>query len=688
MFETTYLQVAKACDQKRRDFHERTKLALVSQADSHENQDEEEEYDWSENNDVVSIQEIEKKDEEISNLSETIAKQDEKIVQLNSEIKRLMSEKETEKDVNSSYICDKLKKEEQMHKNLKEQHEISDQRITSLEESLKKSEREAMNVKNEAAKSNEHSSSVIKDLQEEILKLKKLSEMFNSENNILKTKLQEEQEKHASLQEDHKMCEDRFKSLTQDVDSMLIEKHNLNVQLMELTDKLNRSQSDLVKIKEEVETTKSSEQEKEGLVPTGIVGSLSSQEEEEKTQEVQSKKKKKKVRRKKSKARKNKTKATSSDSTPQTPSTSKSQDSESPSDSNSVFPFGSKSDKFKTPASSSKLQQDSEVKAPHQEKGSTAKASQNQRKKSPFKAHQKYCEICQMYNHTTTECYYNKYCTNCQMYNHDTMECYYNKYCSFCDMVNHNTSECYYKPRRSVQRSSSCAYPSRYFSNFKRSNHRHSFDENQLVNDSWTPKFVKNKKRNHDLNDKMIPIVNQSLNKKYRQQNLFLKEIHNLFENDYNYSFVKQSMKEDEGTNYIVSSEPPPEGIPCTYENISYVDEFGRPKTEMISREASKLHRVTMQSIQCDEPHRELLSCGIQRPEVSHEVSFELQGAAKDSKMEQKESQMRTVTKQIPKWNSEYSQGEHRQKEKFQKGIQKKSQSGPNPNRTQIPHCL
>ncbi|KAK1414795.1 hypothetical protein QVD17_30554 [Tagetes erecta] len=41
--------------------------------------------------------------------------------------------------------------------------------------------------------------------------------------------------------------------------------------------------------------------------------------------------------------------------------------------------------------------------------------------------------------------------------------------------------------------------------------------------------------------------------------------------------------------------------------------------------------RVTMQSIQCDEPHRELLCCGIYRPEVSHEVSSELQGAAKDS---------------------------------------------------------
>ncbi|KAK1431933.1 hypothetical protein QVD17_08741 [Tagetes erecta] len=251
MFETTYLQVAKACDQKRIDFLEHTKVALVTQTNSHDNQKDEEEYDWSENNDVLSIQEIEKKDTEISNLSETIAKQDETIAQLNSEIKRLMSEKETKKDVNSSYvempievrekmctkecftqvehyrvysfkICDKLKKEETMHKNLKEQHEISDQRITSLEESLKKSEREAMNIRNEAAKSNEHSSSVIKDLQEEILKLKKLSEMFKSENNILKTKLQEEQEKHASLQEDHKLCEDRFKSLTQNVDSMLI----------------------------------------------------------------------------------------------------------------------------------------------------------------------------------------------------------------------------------------------------------------------------------------------------------------------------------------------------------------------------------------------------------------------------------------------------------------------------------
>ncbi|KAK1429732.1 hypothetical protein QVD17_11950 [Tagetes erecta] len=467
MFETTYLQVAKACDQKRRDFHEHTKLVLVSQADSHENHDEEEEYDWSENNDVVSIQEIEKKDKEISNFSKTIAKQDETIAQLKSEMEKLMSEKEIKKDENSSYveipievrekmctkecfqqvehyriysfkICDKLKKEETMHKNLKEQHEISDQRITSLEESLKKSEKEAMNVKNEAAKSNEHSSSVIKDLQEEITTLKKLSEMVNSENSSLKTKLQEEQEKFKSLQKDHQLCEDRLKSLTQNVDSMLAEKHNLNVQLMELTDKLNRSQSDLVFIKEEVEKKKSSEQE-----------------EEEKTQEFQSKKKKKKVRRKKSKAKKNKTKAASSDSTPQLSSTPKSQDSESPSDSNSdvyclicdsethhisdciysqgVFPYSSKSNKFKTPASSSKFQQDSEVKA------STAKTSQKQRKKSPFKAHQKYCEICEMYNHMTSECCYNKYCINCQMYNHNTMECYYNNYCSFCDMVNHNT---------------------------------------------------------------------------------------------------------------------------------------------------------------------------------------------------------------------------------------------------------
>jgi len=60
---------------------------------------------------------------------------------------------------------------------------------------------------------------------------------------------------------------------------MLTEKHNLNVQLMELSDKLNRSQSDHVIIKKEVEQTKSSEQDKEGLVPIEIVGSLPSQEE-------------------------------------------------------------------------------------------------------------------------------------------------------------------------------------------------------------------------------------------------------------------------------------------------------------------------------------------------------------------------------------------------------------------------
>ncbi|KAK1421781.1 hypothetical protein QVD17_24406 [Tagetes erecta] len=261
---------------------------------------------------------------------------------------------------------------------------------------------------------------------------------------------------------------------------------------------------------------------------------------------------------------KNKTKATSSDSTPPTSSTTKSQDSESPSDSNSdvyclicdsethhisdciysqgVFPYSSKSNKFKTPASSSKLQQDSEVKA------STAKASQKQRKKSPFKAHQKYCEICEMYNHSTTECYYNKYCTNYQMYNHDTMECYYNKYFFICDMVNHNTHDCFYnkstrmKPRRYVQRDSSSANAAMYVSDFKFSNGDHS-------SDSW-------------------------------------------------------------------------------------------------------------KSRSCDEPHRELLCCGIHRPEVSHEVSFELQDAAKDSKMEQKESQMWAVTKQIPKRNSEDSQGE------------------------------
>ncbi|KAK1424192.1 hypothetical protein QVD17_19513 [Tagetes erecta] len=44
------------------------------------------------------------------------------------------------------------------------------------------------------------------------------------------------------------------------------------------------------------------------------------------------------------------------------------------------------------------------------------------------------------------------------------------------------------------------------------------------------------------------------------------------------------------------------------------------------------------QSIQCDEPHHELLCCGIHRLEVSHEVSFELQGAAKDSQRWNKKS--------------------------------------------------
>ncbi|KAK1441251.1 hypothetical protein QVD17_07095 [Tagetes erecta] len=78
-------------------------------------------------------------------------------------------------------IWDKFKDEEKRHKNLQEQHKSSDQRIACLQESIKKSEREAMYIKNEAAKSNAHSSSVIKNLQEEITMLKKLSELVNSE---------------------------------------------------------------------------------------------------------------------------------------------------------------------------------------------------------------------------------------------------------------------------------------------------------------------------------------------------------------------------------------------------------------------------------------------------------------------------------------------------------------------------
>ncbi|KAK1431871.1 hypothetical protein QVD17_08621 [Tagetes erecta] len=93
MFETTFLQVAKACDETRRDIHEH---ALVFQSKSDDNQ-QDEEYDWSENNDVVSIKEIEKKDNEISNLSETIAKQDETIAQLKSEMEKLMSERKQKK---------------------------------------------------------------------------------------------------------------------------------------------------------------------------------------------------------------------------------------------------------------------------------------------------------------------------------------------------------------------------------------------------------------------------------------------------------------------------------------------------------------------------------------------------------------------------------------------------------------
>ncbi|KAK1423955.1 hypothetical protein QVD17_19266 [Tagetes erecta] len=86
----TLLQVFKDCDEKSRDCHEH---ALVTQSKSDDNEDEEE-YDWSEENDVVSIKDLVKKDIVISNLSETIAKQDETIAQLNSEIKRLVSEKE------------------------------------------------------------------------------------------------------------------------------------------------------------------------------------------------------------------------------------------------------------------------------------------------------------------------------------------------------------------------------------------------------------------------------------------------------------------------------------------------------------------------------------------------------------------------------------------------------------------
>ena len=638
MFETAMIEYAEYCDRHKRDIHEH---ALVSHAKSDDNQ-ENEEYDWSEKSDYVSVQndfvpakEIKKKNKQSSNLSKIVAKQDETIAQLTSELEKLKSEK----DVNSSYvempdhvrekmctkecyalvehyrnhsfqIASKLKKEELWHNKLKEQHSTSDQRITSLQESLKKSEREAANIKSEAAKSIEHLSSVIKDLQEEISKMKKLSKKVNSENNSLKTKLQEEQEKFTSLQEDHKLCEDRFKSLTQSVDSMLSEKHNLNVQLMELTDKLNRSQSDLVFIKEEVEQAKPSEPENERLVPAEIGGSQSSQE--EKTEEVQ-KRKKKKVRRKKSKAKKNKTKAASSDSTPQPPSTAKSQDSESPSDSNSdvyclicdsethhisdciynqgVFPYGSKGNKFKTPASSikpqqvstvkaSQRQQESKVKASQNQQDSTAKATQKKRMKNPFKAHQKYCEICEMYNHKTSECCYNKYCAICQMYKHDTTECYYNKYCSICDMVNHNTSACIYnrrstmKPRRYVQRNSS----SRYVSNFKFINGDH-------LSNSWKPRSVR--KQNQ---------TNPFLHKQNSQQNQFLK---NRFRNDYNRSSKnsprhvkkpKQSfgstqkqlwrkihVKEDDQRDSSIDG-PPEDAI---YQQVTYIDEFGQSKTGM-----------------------------------------------------------------------------------------------------------
>ncbi|KAK1415074.1 hypothetical protein QVD17_30844 [Tagetes erecta] len=98
--------------------------------------------------------------------------------------------------------------------------------------------------------------------------------------------------------------------------------------------------------------------------------------------------------------------------------------------------------------------------------------------------------------------------------------------------------------------------------------------------------------------------------------------------------------------------------------------------------------RVTMQSIQCDEPHRELLCCGTHRPEVSHEVSFELQGAAKDSQRWNKKSPKcgPSPNKNSKKEFRRFPRGTIGN-EKFQNGIKKKSQSGPNPNRTQIPHC-
>jgi len=115
--------------------------------------------------------------------------------------------------------------------------------------------------------------------------------MVNSQNNHMKTKLQEEQDRVTSLQKIHNLCENKINSMTENVDSMLTKKHNLNVQLMELTDKLNKSQSDLVNIREKVEQANASEQKHKRLVPAKIVGSPSSQEEN--TEEVQTNKKNK-----------------------------------------------------------------------------------------------------------------------------------------------------------------------------------------------------------------------------------------------------------------------------------------------------------------------------------------------------------------------------------------------------------
>ncbi|KAK1431985.1 hypothetical protein QVD17_08829 [Tagetes erecta] len=140
---------------------------------------------------------------------------------------------------------EKLKDEIYRHKKTKEEQQVLEKKIKSLTDDLKESKSEEQILK-----------ATITNLEKALTK-------GQMEFMTTKDQLKEEMTNNETLQKEFKAYEDKLNSLSKNVDTLLEEKHNLNIQLMNQADELSKTKSEFAKVEAELEKCKTAQVKKE-----------------------------------------------------------------------------------------------------------------------------------------------------------------------------------------------------------------------------------------------------------------------------------------------------------------------------------------------------------------------------------------------------------------------------------------